>query len=153
VAARAKCSFHAMIDENANLDDLRREVGQIRFVMIMLLCVALAFFTLINLAALTAVPRFERIFEEMLGSRDKLPMLTKLVVNFSRLGGGLVPYALTALIPAMAMLGLVLGARTRVMPVLCLLVMLFLVISWVVVTTSMFLPLITIIEGVGERTN
>lgn len=30
------------------------------------------------------VPKFEKIFEDMLGSRDKLPGLTKFVINFSR---------------------------------------------------------------------
>ena len=30
------------------------------------------------------VPKFEKIFEEMLGSRDKLPELTKFVIGFSR---------------------------------------------------------------------
>jgi type IV pilus assembly protein PilC len=30
------------------------------------------------------VPKFEKIFEDMLGSKDKLPDLTKFVINFSR---------------------------------------------------------------------
>ncbi len=33
---------------------------------------------------LVIVPRFEKIFEDMLGSADKLPSLTKLVIGFSR---------------------------------------------------------------------
>ncbi|MEN3939820.1 type II secretion system F family protein [Prosthecobacter sp. SYSU 5D2] len=33
---------------------------------------------------LVIVPRFEKIFEDMLGSADKLPGLTKLVIGFSR---------------------------------------------------------------------
>ena len=33
---------------------------------------------------LVIVPRFEKIFEDMLGSADKLPNLTKLVMGFSR---------------------------------------------------------------------
>jgi type IV pilus assembly protein PilC len=33
---------------------------------------------------LVIVPRFEKIFEDMLGSADKLPYLTKLVMGFSR---------------------------------------------------------------------
>jgi len=32
---------------------------------------------------LVIVPKFEKIFEEMLGSRDKLPWLTKVVIGFS----------------------------------------------------------------------
>jgi type IV pilus assembly protein PilC len=33
---------------------------------------------------LVIVPRFEQIFEDMLGSKDKLPGLTKMVIGFSR---------------------------------------------------------------------
>ncbi len=47
---------------------------------------------------LVIVPRFEKIFEDMLGDKNKLPYLTKLVIGFSRwmgdnvlyLGGGIV---------------------------------------------------------------
>ena len=41
---------------------------------------------------LVIVPRFEKIFEDMLGSADKLPYLTKLVMGFSRWMSGNILY-------------------------------------------------------------
>lgn len=45
------------------------------------MCIAAA---IIVFLMLVIVPRFETIFEDMLGSKDKLPELTKMVINFSR---------------------------------------------------------------------
>lgn len=140
-----------MSDESPEILHLRKEIGQIRFVMVLLLGVGLLFLTLVNLAAIATIPRFEKIFEEMLGSPAKLPQLTRMIVFYGRLGGGLAPYALMLMVPALAMLGLVLGSRTRVMPILCVLVMAFQAIHWAVLSLSMYLPLIAIIQGVGEK--
>lgn len=41
---------------------------------------------------LVIVPRFEQIFEDMLGSKDKLPGLTKMVIGFSRWMGANIWY-------------------------------------------------------------
>jgi type IV pilus assembly protein PilC len=43
---------------------------------------------------LVIVPRFEQIFEDMLGSKDKLPGLTKMVIGFSRWMGANIWYIL-----------------------------------------------------------
>jgi type IV pilus assembly protein PilC len=43
---------------------------------------------------LVIVPRFEQIFEDMLGSKDKLPGLTKMVIGFSRWMGANIWYLL-----------------------------------------------------------
>ncbi len=45
------------------------------------MCIAVAIMVFLMLVI---VPRFEKIFEDMLGSADKLPELTKLVIGFSR---------------------------------------------------------------------
>jgi type IV pilus assembly protein PilC len=48
---------------------------------IIVMCIAAAIMIFLMLVI---VPRFETIFEDMLGSRDKLPELTKWVIGFSR---------------------------------------------------------------------
>jgi type IV pilus assembly protein PilC len=48
---------------------------------IIVMCIALAIMVFLMLVI---VPRFEKIFEDMLGSADKLPELTKMVIGFSR---------------------------------------------------------------------
>lgn len=45
------------------------------------MCIAVAIMVFLMLVI---VPRFEKIFEDMLGSADKLPELTKIVIGFSR---------------------------------------------------------------------
>jgi hypothetical protein len=132
---------------------LRKEVGQLRFVLILLMLVGLLLLTLMNLAAVASVPRFERIFEEMLGDVQRLPTLAKAFIFYSRIGGGLVPYAVVLTVPGLTALGLLFGSRTRTMPLLCIAVMAFLVVHFVVLYVAMFTPLMTIAQGVGERTN
>lgn len=48
---------------------------------IIVMCIAVAIMVFLMLVI---VPRFEKIFEDMLGSKDKLPELTKMVIGFSR---------------------------------------------------------------------
>lgn len=48
-------------------------------IIVMVIAIAIIIFLM-----MVIVPRFEKIFEEMLGSKDKLPMLTRKVVGFSR---------------------------------------------------------------------
>ena len=48
---------------------------------IIVMCIAVAIMVFLMLVI---VPRFEKIFEDMLGSADKLPELTKIVIGFSR---------------------------------------------------------------------
>lgn len=50
------------------------------------MCIAAA---IVVFLMMVIVPRFETIFEDMLGSKDKLPALTKAVINFS---GNIVEY-------------------------------------------------------------
>ena len=48
-------------------------------IIVMFIAVAIMVFLM-----LVIVPKFEKIFEDMLGSRDKLPEITKIVIGFSR---------------------------------------------------------------------
>ena len=51
-------------------------------IIVMFIAVAIMIFLM-----LVIVPKFERIFEDMLGSKDKLPEITKIVIGFSRFIG------------------------------------------------------------------
>jgi type IV pilus assembly protein PilC len=48
-------------------------------IIVMFIAVAIMIFLM-----LVIVPKFEKIFEDMLGSKDKLPEITKVVIGFSR---------------------------------------------------------------------
>lgn len=58
-------------------------------IIVMFIAVAIMVFLM-----LVIVPRFEQIFEDMLGSKDKLPGLTKAVIGFSRWMGDNIFYIL-----------------------------------------------------------
>lgn len=69
------------------------------------------------------------------------------------MGGGLAPYAVVLIVPGLTTLGLLMGSRTRMMPLLSVGVMALLMVHLVVLNFAMYVPLFTIIQGVGERTN
>lgn len=137
----------------ADLSGLRKEVGQLRFALNLFVLVGLLFLTLMNLTAVASVPRFERIFEEMLVDKKYLPTLTRAFISFSRMGGGLAPYAVVLIVPGLAALGLLLGSRTRIMPLLCIAVMALLVVHFVSLYSALLAPFMGDPRTYGERTN
>src|SRR5687768_9789350 len=106
-----------MSDVPPDSHDLQRQVSRLRFTVIALLGCTLLFLSLTNLALVMLAPRFELIFDEMLGSRDKLPALTKLVLNYATWFGGVIPYAVILAVPAVCF-ALVLAFRRSILPVL-----------------------------------
>ena len=139
-----------MNEESSKLYNLERQIAQVRLVLTLLLIVGLGLLTVMNLAAMTVVPPFERVFEEMLGDKAKLPTLSEMFINYSRLGGGLAPYAVLLLVPGLTGLGLLLGSRTRVIPLLSIAVIAFLALHFVAVFISMYAPLLSIVQSVGD---
>ncbi|MBB5035909.1 type II secretion system F family protein [Prosthecobacter dejongeii] len=62
-------------------------------IIVMIIAVVIMVFLM-----LVIVPRFEKIFEDMLGSADKLPQLTKIVIGFSRWMGDNFPYLVAGVV-------------------------------------------------------
>lgn len=75
---------------------------------IIVMCIAVAIMVFLMLVI---VPKFEKIFEDMLGSKDKLPALTKAVIGFSRWMGANFPYLL--IIAAVIFIGWKIFASTK----------------------------------------
>jgi hypothetical protein len=140
-----------MSDALLELQDLRRQVARLRFTVVALLGCALLFLALANLALITLAPRFELIFEEMLGSKNKLPALTKLVINYTQWFGGVIPYGVIVGVPSLCF-ALVLVFRKSIVPVIVsVAVMLLMIVHAPIIVLALFLPLIQIISGIGER--
>lgn len=94
--------------------------------------------------ALRAAPRFETIFEDMLGSKQKLPVLTLLVIDHAA--------ALLALVWLLAVLSVVLIfvlKRARQVWITALLTSFVLVISALVFNAALFLPLTEVIKNLS----
>ena len=116
-------------------------------------CWLLTFFLIIAITAhgyvfLIASPKFEKIFEDMLGSRDKLPDLTRVILGWARL----MQNNVLLLLPLSA-LPIVLLWRSRGSRLWCVLVsaasVLLILISLTGVV-AMFQPLTQIIQNVSE---
>jgi type II secretory pathway component PulF len=61
------------------------------------LCIALAGLTLANVGGVMQIPKYEAIFQDMLGSPAKLPTLTQWVLGYGRMFGGAFPFLIVVL--------------------------------------------------------
>lgn len=80
------------LDQTVN--ELRNEIAAIYFALFISASIVLAVLILLNLITVFGISRYEKVFEDMLGSRDKLPDLTKLVIGYGRLAYGYMPVAI-----------------------------------------------------------
>ncbi|HYF38007.1 MAG TPA: hypothetical protein VD994_22080 [Prosthecobacter sp.] len=69
-----------------DLIQLVKDVRDLRIVLRTILSVVFACISYFSFRALVSVPKFEMIFENMLGDKSKLPEISKLVIGWSRLG-------------------------------------------------------------------
>ena len=139
-----------MTPPNDELATLRKEVASLRTMISLFFLLVLLTLLSLNLSLLWKIPQSERIFEDMLGSRDKLPELTKAVLGYARLGGNLWPMLLL-LFPTIACCFLVLSWRSMIMrAVIPALWMGFLVLHYIVVSVAIQSPMMEIIQGISE---
>lgn len=93
---------------------------------------------------LLAAPAFKSIFEDMLGSQDKLPVMTRFVVAWS--------HELLAAVWLLAILATVLifrASRSRTVWITTLLLSVFLLIVGHLVITTLFEPLGAVIQNLS----
>lgn len=136
-----------MSDENAMTEELaamRREIREwgrgMRWVLVVMMVVPLYYTTRILLLA----PQFESIFEDMLGSKDKLPQLTKMVIDSPALFLGAI-WGLSGV----AVLLIFLMRSPRFVWVTALLVTLSLVGSTHFIVVAVFAPFVQVIQSLS----
>lgn len=131
------------------LAQLRAEVGDLHFVIKLTWSIMVLFFGYLSIRALFALPRFEKIFEDMLGDKNKLPELTQKVIAWSQAGSGLAaPAALFAII-FISLLSPWLLKNTRVAIFVSLIASVALVAHALICWSASFGPLFTVIEGLS----
>jgi type II secretory pathway component PulF len=91
---------------------LRQEVRFLRLTVFMAVSAVLLVLMVVNIVSSIQLPRMEKIFEEMLGDRNKLPELTKLVLSYGRIAGGMLPVAVVTIVPVVACTILVMFRRS-----------------------------------------
>lgn len=139
------------MEQDSTVSDLRREVAGLRFGLFLMMLGLVAFVGLANLYAVVGLPRYEKIFEDMLGSKDKLPELTKLIFTYSRAGGGLLPYAVVFSLCALAFALMNWTRKSWRFMLVGMLVILLLGMHAIMLGVSMNMPLIQIIQGINDK--
>jgi hypothetical protein len=85
----------------------------------------------------------------MLGSPDKLPQLTRQVLDYGRFQGGQVAIIAVTALPVLTLLFLFVFRRSSVMVVFAGVVMVLLVAHWLILSTAIREPMQQIITGIA----
>lgn len=138
-----------MSEDGGELNDLRKEIAQLRAMFLLLITIGLLTLMCGNLVALFQLPRSEKIFADMLGSPDKLPQLTRQVLDYGRFQGGQVAIIAVTALPVLTLLFLFVFRRSSVMVVFAGVVMVLLVAHWLILSTAIREPMQQIITGIA----
>ena len=138
-----------MSEDVGELHDLRKEIAQLRSMFLLLITIGLLTLMCGNLVALFQLPRSEKIFTDMLGSLDKLPLLTRQVLDYGRLQGGQVAIIAVTALPVLTLLFLFVFRRSSAMVVFAGVIMVLLVAHWLVIATAIREPMQQIITGIA----
>lgn len=139
------------MEQDSTISDLRREVAGLRFGLFLMMLGVVGLFALANLYAIACLPRYEKIFEDMLGSRDKLPELTKFFLGYGRAGGGLLPYALLFSGCAVTFAIMNWMRKSWRFMLVGIVAIILLIIHATLLGFSLNMPLIQIIQGINEK--
>lgn len=137
-----------MSDEPTELHDLRREIAQLRAMFLLLITLGMLVLMVGNLVAVFQLPHMEKVFLDMLGTPDKLPVLTRHVLDYGRMQGGQVAIITVTAVPVLTLLFLFVFRRTFAIVVVAGLVMTLLVAHWMVISTAVKEPMQRIIQGI-----
>ena len=138
-----------MSEDVGELHDLRKEIAQLRSMFLLLITIGLLTLMCGNLVALFQLPRSEKIFTDMLGSLDKVPQLTRHVLDYGRLQGGQVAIIAVTALPVLTLLFLFVFRRSSAMVVFAGVIMVLLVAHWLVIATAIREPMQQIITGIA----
>lgn len=128
--------------ENRGTLDVYQEIRMQRLMLLLVLALIIPSLLLANALGILFLPRIERIFEDLLGTRDKLPELTKLVLAYGRLGGGLFAQALVGTVGLSAFLMFVRNRRSYWVLALVGFALVFLIFHLLLIGFSMGMPLL-----------
>ncbi|MFZ4764529.1 MAG: hypothetical protein ACOYMN_06200 [Roseimicrobium sp.] len=130
-----------MSDETNELHGLRNELAQLRAMLLLMITLALLVLMLGNLVAIFQLPQFEKVFSDVLGGLEKLPQVTRWVLEYGRMQNGQVAIISVTAIPVLNLLFLFLFRRSNFIVVVSGLIMVLLVAHWMIFATAMREPM------------
>jgi hypothetical protein len=137
------------MDQSDTVSELRREVAGLRFGLFLTATVVLLSFALLNLLVVWNIPKYEKIFEDMLGSRDKLPELTKWVIGYGRLGGNLMPFAAIVSFVLITWSVMLLTRHSWRFMLVAIFAVFGLILHGLAITVALNMTLVQIIQGIN----
>lgn len=137
-----------MSEDTNELHDLRKEIAQLRAMFLLLITIGLLVLMIGNLVSVFQLPHAEKVFTDMLGSPDKLPVLTRHVLEYGRMQGGQVAIIAVTAVPVLTLLFLFVMRRSFAVVVVAGVVMSLLVAHWMVISTAVKEPMQQIIQGI-----
>ena len=139
------------MDQSDTVGELRREIAGLRFGLFLTATVVLLALALWNLFVAWNIPKYEKIFEDMLGSRDKLPDLTKWVIGYARFGGNLMPFAAIGSFVLITWSVMLLTRHSWRFMLVAVFAIIGLTLHGLIITVAVNIPLMQIIQGINEH--
>lgn len=139
------------MDQSDTVGELRREIAGLRLGLFLAATVLLVALALWNLVVVWQIPKYEKIFEDMLGSRDNLPELTKWVIEYARLGGNLMPFAAIGSFVLITWSTMLLTRHSWKFMLVAVFAIIGLTLHGLVITVAMNSPLMQIIHRINEH--
>ena len=129
------------------MESLDSEALKFRFALRMVSTVALLTLLVLSLVAYYFLPRTEQIMLDMLGSRDRLPTLTRMMFDWGRIN--VIGFSVQCFVCAAALFFAFLP-RSRFAGLGALAGIVILALHFVVCAVSVVLPMVQIITGIGS---
>lgn len=102
--------------------------------------IALLALLVANIIATLQLPHADKVFEEMLGDRNKLPELTRMVLSYGKAAGGMLSVGVVIIAPILACTVFLLFPRSLWAILLVGFAVLFLMAHWLLISLAIKMP-------------
>jgi hypothetical protein len=134
-----------MNDDNSVLLQLRQEVRILRLMVVIVVGIVLVVLMVANLISSLRLPQAGRAFDEVIGDRNKLPELTKLVLSYGDVADGMLPIAVVVVLPVAACTVYLMFRKRLWAMFLVGSALLFLMTHWLLITLAIKMPMVPLV--------
>lgn len=137
-----------MSEEPNELHHLRREIAQLRAMFLLLIAIGLLVLVIGNLVSVYQLPQFEKTLTETLSTPDKMPQLTRWVLDYVGMQDGQVAIIAITAVPVLTLLFLFVFRRSFAIVGVAGLVMTLLVAHWMILAAAVKQPMQQVIQEI-----
>jgi hypothetical protein len=129
-----------MNDDNSAWLQLRQELRMLRFLVFLVVGIALLALLVANIIATLQLPHAGRVFEDIFGDPNKLPELTKLVMSYGKAADGMLSVGVVIIVPVLACTVFLLFRRSMWAMLLVGFALVFLMAHWLAISLAIKMP-------------